>query len=159
MIVLGVDPSFTCTGYAVMQQQASKQFLIHQATLKLSPSQPMQNRIGHFHTFFQQVIEHYQISRIAIETPFLGKNAATFLKLGYLRGILHLLAHQHAIEIVEFAPSEIKKALTGYAFADKQQISYMIHMLFPQLVQQKSYDVTDAIAISLCGLWKLPQAT
>lgn len=154
MIVLGVDPSFTATGYAIMQQQGNKQLLLHQGFISLPANKELSARIGLFYDFFNHLIKEYHVTRISLETPFLGKNIQIFLKLGYLRGVLHLLAHQHALQIIEFAPREIKLAITGFGAAQKDQIARMVHMLFPGLEQQKSHDVTDAIAIGLCGLWK-----
>lgn len=154
MVVLGIDPSFTSTGYAIMLQHNNKQQLLHFGSIGLPVQYELSARIGLFYDFFQKLILQYQITRISLETPFLGKNTQTFLKLGYLRGVLHLLAHQNNLEILEFSPREVKMAITGFGGAEKDQVARMIQMLFPGLVQQKSHDVTDAIAISLCGLWK-----
>ena len=153
MIVLGIDPSFTATGYAILQQHGNKQQLIHQGCIALPSTFELSARIGIFYDFFQNLIQQYQINKISLETPFLGKNVQTFLKLGYLRGTLHLLAHQKNLQISEFSPREVKAAITGFGGAEKEQVAKMVHMLFPGLPQQKSHDVTDAIAISLCGLW------
>ena len=90
---------------------------------------------------------------IAIETPFLGKNAQNFLKLGYLRGILLLLADQHSMVIHEFAPRQIKQAVTGYGGASKEQVARVVLQLFPRLQKPKKEDVTDALAIGLCAIW------
>lgn len=153
MIVLGVDPSFTATGFAILQQQGNKQLLKHYGYLSLSSTKSMPERIGIFHQTFKQMIIQHQITRLSIETPFLGKNAQTFLKLGYLRGVLHLLAYQHNIEIYELTPREVKLAVTGFGGAQKDQVSRMVHLLFPVLSYQKSHDITDAIAVGLCALW------
>ena len=154
MIVLGIDPSFTATGYAIMAQVGNKQQLLHYGHFSLPANLILSARIGIFYDFLKNLIEKYQVTKISLETPFLGKNAQIFLKLGYLRGVVHLLAHQHKLLVVEFAPREIKLAVTGFGGAQKDQIARMVGMLFPGLVLQKSYDVTDAIAISLCGLWQ-----
>lgn len=154
MIVLGVDPSFTATGYAIVRAQHSKQQLISCGYLPLIADKIMHNRIGLFYDFFSKLIDQYQVTHIALETPFLGKNAQVFLKLGYLRGILQLIAHQKNNTILEFSPREIKQAVTGFGGAPKDQVARIVHMLFPALAPQKKLDVTDAIAIGLCGLWK-----
>ena len=84
----------------------------------------------------------------------MGKNVQSFLKLGYLRGILYLLANQHNLGLHEFSPREIKLAITGSGGAGKEQVARVLFMMFPHLQKPKKEDVTDAIAISLCGLWQ-----
>lgn len=155
MVVLGIDPSFTATGYAILKKQGNKQQLLHYGFVPLSKPKELSARTALFYDFFNTIISQYGVTHISLETPFLGKNVQTFLKLGYLRGIVHLLSHQHGIALFEFSPREIKQAVTGFGGAEKDQVARMISMLFPGMSQQKSFDVTDAIAISLCGLWKL----
>jgi len=154
MKVLGIDPSYTATGFAITQQQGNKQELLHCGTISLPSHYELSSRIGIFYECFNTMVQEYSITKISLETPFLGKNVQTFLKLGYLRGIIHLIAHQHLIQVIEFSPKEVKLAVTGFGSAEKDQVSRMVHMLFPGLIQKKSLDITDAIAISLCGLWK-----
>lgn len=157
MIILSVDPSYTATGYAVIKKEQNKQFLQLFGFLPLPAKNIMQNRIGIFYDFFDKMIVDQKITHLALETPFLGKNAQTFLKLGYLRGVLHVLAYRHNITLLEFSPKEIKTAVTGFGGAEKEQVARMIYMLFPGIQTQKSHDVTDAIAIGLCGLWHNPR--
>jgi len=155
MIILGVDPSFTATGYAIIKKESGKQFLISCGYLPLATSkESMSNRIGIFHDFFEKTIKNYNVTHLSLETPFLGKNAQTFLKLGYLRGCLYLLAYKYNLKLTEYSPKEIKLAVTGFGGAEKDQVKRVVHLLFPGLLAQKNYDVTDAIAISLCGAWQ-----
>ena len=48
--------------------------------------------------FFVEKITKWSVTELALETPFLGKNTQSFLKLGYLRGTLYLLSHQHTLK-------------------------------------------------------------
>jgi crossover junction endodeoxyribonuclease RuvC len=100
----------------------------------------------------------YKITDLALETPFLGKNIQTFLKLGYLRGILYLLSDMHALSIHEFSPRQIKVSVTGFGGATKEQVALMILAMFPALNalgKIEKNDVTDAMAVSICGLWNI----
>jgi crossover junction endodeoxyribonuclease RuvC len=155
VIVLGVDPSFTATGYAIIKKEFRTQTLISCGFLPLPVTKQMQERIGMFYDFFEKLVIQYSVTHITLEAPFLGKNAQTFLKLGYLRGALHLLCYKYNLKLIEYSPKEIKLAVTGFGGAAKDQVARVIHMLFPKLAHQKKYDVTDAIAISLCGTWQL----
>lgn len=154
MIVLGIDPGFSVTGYSILQKNKNMIIMLDHGFLKLSPTQPLQVRVGIFHDFLSTKIKQYSITDLSLETPFLGKNAQTFLKLGYLRGILYLLAHQHNLNVFEFAPRQVKQTITGYGAADKEQVAKVLSMLFPQIPKPLKADVTDAIAVSLCGLWQ-----
>lgn len=155
MIILGIDPGFSVTGYSVIKKNKNQVTMLDYGFLKLPVNQPLHTRVGIFYDLFFEKIKTYNVTYIALETSFLGKNAQTFLKLGYLRGILYLLAHQHNINLFEFSPREIKQSVTGYGAASKEQVAKVLSMLFPTIPKLLKEDVTDAIAISLCGLWQL----
>lgn len=153
MIILGIDPGFSVTGYGIMSKQGQKTAILDYGALTLASTTSLSKRIGIFHNFFHEKINQFSITAIALETPFLGKNAQNFLKLGYLRGILYLLANRSTVELIEFSPREIKKAITGFGGAQKDQVARVLLSLFPGLQLPKKLDVTDALAITLCGIW------
>ena len=155
-VILGIDPGFHVTGYAISSIEDRKVLLRDCGFLKMSPQHHLSQRVGQFYNFMNDKITSYHITSLAIETSFLGKNAQTFLKLGYLRGILYLLADQNKLSLSEFAPREIKMATTGFGGASKEQVAAMMLRLFPRLTEFGPIvrsDVTDALAICLCGVW------
>lgn len=154
MIFLGIDPGTITTGFAIIKKDGNRAFLLDYGVLEMKSSQPISKRILIFHDFLKNKIEVYNINFISIETPFLGKNAQNFLKLGYLRSIIYLLSEQHKIEVTEYAPREIKLALTGFGGAQKDQVARVVLKFFPAMSAQKKLDITDALAITLCGIWK-----
>ena len=154
MRVLGIDPGFSFTGYATVVKEGNKTMLLDFGYLKLPVAKPLPERVALFHDALEAKIIQFAITHLSIETPFLGKNAQNFLKLGYLRGILYLLAHKHNLTLCEFAPTQIKQSLTGFGGASKEQVARVLCQLFPTLSQPHKYDATDALAISLCGLWQ-----
>lgn len=154
MIVLGIDPGCKISGFAIMKKEAGNTFLLDYGALTMSSADTLVHRVGIFFAFFKEKIERWQVTDISLETSFLGKNAQTFLKLGYLRGALYVLVASYHLNLHEFAPREIKLALTGFGGAEKEQVARMVQRLFPRLVMTKRFDITDALAIALCGLWK-----
>lgn len=155
-IFLGIDPGFSVTGYAVIKVEYGRVFLLDYGYLKLDSTKELSERVGVFYNFFIKKINDYKITNICLETSYLGKNPQAFLKLGFLRGILYLLANQHALGIAEFAPAEIKRAITGTGAASKDQVAGMVLRMFPKLNELPAFsksDVSDAIAISICGVW------
>ncbi len=154
MIILGIDPGFSITGYGIMRKEKQKIEIIDYGAVRFSSKNPLEVRIGQFYDTFNKKIITEQVTLIALETPFLGKNAQNFLKLGYLRGIIYLLADQHKLELAEFAPRQVKQAITGSGAAQKEQVARVIMRLFRGIEMPKTLDVTDALAVTLCGAWK-----
>lgn len=157
VVILGIDPGLRVSGYGIVRKNEQQVLLLDCGYLSMSSSKSLVERIGIFYRFFTSKIEQWHISDIVLETPFLGKNAQNFLKLGYLRGIIYLLAHSHKTVVYEFSPREVKQTLTGFGGASKEQVARILMQLFPRMAVPKKYDVTDALAITLCGLWRSKQ--
>jgi len=154
MIFMGVDPGFRFSGFGILQKDSRRTMLIDHGYLSMSPHKSLEERVGIFYNFFFEKIKVWNVSDIALETSFLGKNAQNFLKLGYLRGLIYLLANQNKLQIHEFSPREIKMLLTGFGGASKDQVAHVVLKLFPGIQRPKKHDVTDALAITLCGMWE-----
>lgn len=154
MIILGVDPGFQAAGYAILKKEGNSVFVLDYGFLKMNPTKSLPERVTIFHDFFADKILVHGVTNVALETPFLGKNAQNFLKLGYLRGILYLLAHKNNATLHEFAPREVKQSLTGYGGASKEQVARVVLQLFPKMQMPGKFDITDALAVTLCGLWQ-----
>lgn len=155
IILLGVDPGLRITGFAVARAQAGRTSIFDYGYLSMQSTESVPARVARFYAFMTEKIIAHKVTHLAIETPFLGKNAQTFVKLGYLRSILYLLSEQHKLQLYELAPCHIKQAVTGYGKASKEQVATVMATLFPALkalgVTVKE-DVTDAIAICMAGL-------
>ena len=156
MIILGVDPGSHITGFAIARVLQGKTSIFDYGYLQMSSADPMPKRIEQFHTFLSEKIKTHTVTHLAIETPFLGKNPQSFIKLGYLRSILYLLSQHHKLVLHELAPCQIKQAVTGYGKASKEQVATALGAMLPALKALKGgvkEDVTDAIAIALTGIW------
>ena len=156
MIILGVDPGIRITGYAIARVQGGKTSIFDYGYLPLKGEKSVPERVAEFHTFFADKITSLNITHLTIETPFMGKNAQSFVKLGYLRGILFLLSQHHNLVLHELTPRQIKQAVTGHGGASKEQVALMMNHLFPalgQLGKTVKQDVTDALAICMSGIW------
>lgn len=152
-VILGIDPGLHYTGYGVVSKNGTKAQLIDHGCLTLQPTKSIAYRVGIFHDFFNEKLSALSVTDVALETPFLGKNAQNFLKLGYLRGIVYLLSYRYELPLLEFSPREVKQSVTGFGGASKEQVAWMVLKLFPSIKAPKRNDVTDALAVTLCGLW------
>lgn len=159
MVVLGIDPGTRIAGYSIVSGTSTSLHLVTAGVCKLPVKESMPVRIHALYTFFDDLIKQHAVTCIALETPFVGKNLQTALKLGQVRGILYLLSQIHTTSLCELAPAEIKRALTGYGGADKEQVARVIQRLFPTLGTVHHFDMTDAIAAGLCGAWAQGRST
>ena len=85
---------------------------------------------------------------MVVESLFHGVNSQSLMKLSQARGIVLLLGEIHGMEIFEYAPMQIKKGLTGYGNAEKEQVLFMVGKLLG-LPDLKSLDEADALAMAL----------
>ena len=152
--ILGIDPGWHITGYGILRKENRTATLVDYGYLSMPTTKTLVERSGMFYDYFQEKMRMHVVTDLALETPFLGKNAQNFLKLGYLRGLLYLLANKNNLILHEFAPRQVKQAVTGFGGASKEQVSRVVMQLFAHAIKVQKYDVTDALAVTLCGLWQ-----
>lgn len=154
--MLGIDPGTRVAGYAVIVREGRSTTLVDYGAVVQRSTESLVTRIGVFAEQIEQLSVRWQVTDIALETPFLGKNAQNFLKLGYMRGVLYALAHRRSLALHEYAPAQIKQSIAGSGAADKAAIARVIARLFPGVDCGAHEDISDAIAISLCAVWRAP---
>ena len=71
------------------------------------------------------------------------------LKLGQARGIAMLVPARAGLQVAEYAPNAVKKAVIGVGHGEKQQIHMMLKILMPK-AEFKGNDAADALAIAIC---------
>ena len=62
-----------------------------------------------------------------------------------------LAASKQGIEVIEYAPTAVKKSVTGNGRAAKQQVQFMVKRLL-NLKEAPALDSSDALAIAMCHL-------
>jgi crossover junction endodeoxyribonuclease RuvC len=86
---------------------------------------------------------------VAVESVFTQRNARSALVLGQARGAILAACGLARIEVAEYAPAQIKSAVTGNGAADKAQIQKMVALLIGG-TQRFATDEADALACALC---------
>jgi hypothetical protein len=95
------------------------------------------------------VIEQYQPHEAAVEETFVNSNARAALVLGQARGVALAAAARRGLNVAEYAPTTIKKAVVGSGGADKTQIAFMVQRLLPT-AGAVTADAADALGVALC---------
>ena len=154
MKLLAIDPGLYFTGYALFaKDENGKIILLSADVIKVKSTLSIPAKLKFLYDTCNEMICDHEVTDLALETPFLGKNAATFTKLGYIRSVLYLLSEVHTLSLHEFPPQVVKKAVTGNGHADKDSVARVMRRLYPKLIDARRTDVTDAAAVGACAIY------
>ena len=147
MIILGVDPGSHATGYGVISTGPVVRML-GGGVIRAGKNAPLAERLLTIHTKLTAVIDKFSPMTMAVEDLFNAKNARSSLILGHARGVVLLAGAQAGLDVAEYAPREIKMALTGNGAAAKEQVRAMVMRLLGLKVEPP-LDLSDALAVAL----------
>ena len=147
-ICLGVDPGSLACGWAVVRRSGSRLELLESGVVRSPRGADFDQRIKGIHDRLCEVIQRHQPAFMAVESPFVEKNAATALKLGQIRGGILLTAALHGLPVGDYNPMQVKKAVSGYGWAGKEQVGRMVMTLL-NLPAPLPADAADAAAVAI----------
>ena len=137
-------------GWSVVERASASLRLIDCGVVRTEQNQPMTKRLSHIFSDLNELIGAYRPDAVSVETLFFVKNAKTLAQVGHTRGIVLLVAGQKDLPVFEYAPRQIKMALTGYGGADKKQMQTMVQRLLRLADYPRPDDAADAVAVALC---------
>jgi crossover junction endodeoxyribonuclease RuvC len=155
MIILGVDPGTTITGYGVIDFRKNNFKRIANGCINLPPKKQLPEKLEIIYNELVKLIKIYKPDEFAIETAFYGKNVQSAMKIGYARGVSLLAAVHSKIPASEYSPGEVKKAVVGKGSASKEQVGYMVKAILNLKRVKFKPDESDALAIALCHAFRL----
>ncbi len=152
MRVIGIDPSLSSTGFGIVESRASTLSPIAFGIIKPTASLPVPQKLLEIRGEIEKIIESYVPGEAAIENPFFARNVKTALLLGQVRGAVLVALAARRCRIHEYSPLEIKKAVTGYGQAGKDQVQAMVRILLSLGDDKIPEDASDALAAAVCHL-------
>lgn len=148
MIILGLDPSLSCTGWGVVRAEGSRLTHIANGQVPTPPKAPMAQRLAMLQAALADVIAAHCPDRAAAEEVFVNKNAQSTLKLAQARGAVLAACGAAGLTVNEHAARLVKKAVVGTGAADKTQVQAMLKVLLPG-AQIAGADAADALAVAI----------
>lgn len=152
--VLGVDPGTAVTGYGILESHGRGRpgRLIECGIIRTNPRDKLWNRLSVLFEGVDELIQRHHPTTLAVEDIFYGKNVRTTVTLGHARGAVLLAGARAGIEVVEFAPASVKKAIVGNGGAAKAQVSYMVQQILRLKSPPAPDDAADGVAVALTYL-------
>jgi crossover junction endodeoxyribonuclease RuvC len=161
-VVIGVDPGTRVTGYAVLSASASGWILLDAGAKVVGRSgEAHAARLLAIYTLILGLISTHQATELAVESPYTGANAQSALKLGRAQGVVMAAAMSRGLVIEEYAPSLVKRSVSGSGSASKEKVAGMLALQLDlsSFAGGLPLDATDAIAVALCHLLRTRQST
>lgn len=152
MIILGLDPSLSCTGWGVIRVEGSRLSHVANGQIPTDAKASIAMRLAALQHAVAQAIATHRPDRAAAEEAFLNKNPQSTLKLAQARGAVLAACGAaydgQGLEVREHAARLVKKAVTGTGGADKAQVQAMLKVLLPGAALA-GHDAADALAVAI----------
>jgi len=156
--VIGIDPGLRITGYGVVDLPggAIEPTLVEGGIIRINADAPMEQRLGQLHDELSAIVGTLKPDCFAVEKLYAHYNhPRTAILMGHARGVILLCAQQHGLAVQNWPSTEVKKALTGYGHASKEQVQRAVQSQCGLDEIPSPPDVADAIAIALCHARRL----
>lgn len=148
MIIIGLDPSLTCTGWGVVAKAGSRISHIANGQVRTDASLSMAERLVQLDRELTDVVLRHAPDAGAVEEVFVNVNPQSTLKLGQARGVAMLALARAGMPVAEYPTKVVKKALVGTGGAAKTQVQAMLKVLLPG-VKLAGADAADALAVAI----------
>jgi crossover junction endodeoxyribonuclease RuvC len=156
--VLGIDPGTSVTGYGVVEfGNGAPGFgrLVECGVIRFGRGTSLPHRLVELHDGIVTLIKLHRPAALALENAFYHKNVRTTLVLGHARGVVLLAAQQYRLDISEYPPTRVKKAVVGNGSAPKAQVAAMVARLLRLKHAPRPADAADAVAVALTYIIRL----
>jgi crossover junction endodeoxyribonuclease RuvC len=148
MLILGLDPSLTCTGWGLIRTEGSRLTHVANGEIAVDAKAPMADRLATLYAQVAEVIARYRPDRAACEEVFVNRNAQSTLKLAQARGAVLAACGAAELPVREHAARLVKKAIVGTGGAEKRQVQAMLAVLLPG-AEPAGPDAADALAVAI----------
>lgn len=157
MILLGLDPGLGTTGWGLIRAEGNRLSHIANGQLKTDAKAPLPQRLAHLDAMLAALVADHAPDGAAVEEVFVNSNPQSTLKLAHARGVAIAAVARAGIDVGEYAPRLVKKAVVGTGTAEKAQVHAMIARLLPG-AKIAGADAADALAVAICHAHHLASA-
>jgi crossover junction endodeoxyribonuclease RuvC len=147
--ILGIDPGSYITGFGVIERQGNYLKHVLHGEIKAKKDSRLSEMLISIYRQLSEIIARTDPAAMALENIFYGKNVRSLIKQAQVRGVVIYAGADHDLEIFEYSPLEVKKAVVGYGRAEKRQVQMMVKAIL-KLPDIPPPDAADALATAIC---------
>jgi crossover junction endodeoxyribonuclease RuvC len=109
MKVLGIDPGTIIMGYGIIENRNDDITLVDYGVIRTKERSPIGERLSYLYGHITEIIARYQPDAVAVEQPFVAKNAKSAFAIGRAQAVAILAAANSRIPCFEYTPAEVKQ--------------------------------------------------
>ena len=148
MTILAIDPGLRRTGWACIRFVNRRIDSYFYGMIAPKPQMSLSQRLFFLFKAINELIETHKPKECVLEKTLIGMGKESSLRLSHARTIPLLAAGIHNMSLYEYAPTQVKKTVTGYGKASKEQMIAFIKK-YLQLKDDLRHDQADAFALAL----------
>jgi crossover junction endodeoxyribonuclease RuvC len=147
--ILGIDPGSHITGYGIIEKKGNYLRHVVHGEIRAKKDSLLSAMLISIYKQLSDVITQNAPGAIALENIFYGKNVRSLIKQAQVRGVVIYAGADKGLNVFEYSPLEIKKAVVGYGRAEKRQVQVMVKAIL-KLPELPPADAADALATAIC---------
>ena len=150
--VLGVDPGLAAAGLAVVAREGGGVSVGWAETLRTPADLIEAARLRRLHEAVEAAIRQHGVGSVAVERVMWGRNVGSAMSVARASGVVLLAADQAGLPVEEYAPLEVKMAVTGAGNATKEQLRHALGRVHGIRSIPEEPNAADAVAVAFCHL-------
>ncbi len=155
MRILGIDPGLIATGYGMIEIAEPYRLDCLAAGVIRPTSKELTLRLLHIHEQVTKLLHEFIPDALALEDLFTTySHPKTAILMGHARGVICLAATQRGVPVINYASTELKRAVTGHGRASKEQVQAMVLRLLRLPAQVMPDHVSDALGLAVCHAYR-----
>ena len=150
MRILGIDPGLQITGFGVIDVDGPRLTYVASGTIKTThlDTGNLPARLKVLFDGIREITTRYSPDCSACEIVFVNVNPQATLMLGQARGACVTALVSCSIDVAEYTPLQMKKAVAGYGKAGKPEVQEMVRRLL-RLPALPGKDAADALGLAI----------
>lgn len=150
MRIIGIDPGTGILGFGIIESiSRGKAKLVDAGVIRTPVKENDAVRLKTIYDELTEIISETNPDDMAVEKLFFVQNVTNGLTVAQARGVVLLCGMQKNLNIFDYAPLQVKQAMTGYGRATKAQIQEMVRIQLGLTEIPKPDDCADALAVAL----------
>lgn len=152
-LVLGIDPGMAATGLAVVVvRERSGPTVVRAETVRTPAGAAEAGRLRSVHRAVAAILSEHRPEAVALERLMWGRNVGSAMSVARASGVAMLAAAEAGVPVHEYAPLEVKMAVTGDGGARKDDLRRALRRIHRIADVPADSDAADAVAVAVCHL-------